>query len=334
MPKIKISELFTDKQKNWLLGLLALTTVFSLLLNITSPLSPQSSEAGWFGLGGWLRSGSLSRSIWGTNRQTVPLQDYRRPVEPFPHYADQTGPTSPSLATSKVLDLGFSYTIPDPYASSGVPSSTWMVDASLSQYKDNSGGLLSKSTYFTHSRGNVGGYITFPQVFVSPSSTGNQFVVNINLSRHVSLEGYKEARCTGTKSVWVPADFAGNSISENIGDLSCILRPITTGLNPVPETENILTEIKNRGSSLVIIKLRGNEYTSSDYSNTTKKMEEIRRLQDDFLQNYSSEEISNIKRLDYSPFLGAKINESAYYKIINDPRVESMQLDKPVPMAQ
>lgn len=35
MAKIKISELFTDKQKNWLLGLLALTTVFSVVLNIT-----------------------------------------------------------------------------------------------------------------------------------------------------------------------------------------------------------------------------------------------------------------------------------------------------------
>ncbi|OGZ34059.1 MAG: hypothetical protein A2174_03005 [Candidatus Portnoybacteria bacterium RBG_13_41_18] len=97
------------------------------------------------------------------------------------------------------------------------------------------------------------------------------------------------------------------------------------------QTDNVQAIIKQNGSARVIVNLKGNKYTSSEFqSDNAKKMEEVGKIQNRVLGTLNAQDISSIGKFTYSPGFSGVIKQTGYDKLLVNPEVDSIQEDKTV----
>lgn len=93
--------------------------------------------------------------------------------------------------------------------------------------------------------------------------------------------------------------------------------------------KQIMDSLNKSSYARVIVSIKGNEFTASSFNkDDEKKKQEVSKLQDQVLNNLKSEDITNVSRSKYIPSFAAEITKSGLQKLLNDPQVESINLDK------
>jgi hypothetical protein len=151
-------QFFSSKQKNWLLGLLSLTTVFALVLAVTSSGSQMGANAGWY-------TQPLSTNWWQTSSQTNTIS------------GSETADTTYVAVVSNAFSL-----VPG-----GKPASGSTAVVNVSNYNGNTGSATSK-TGSVEEYGS--GYGTFNVTNIAISAFGTtSLTANFNIVVEVQNYG-------------------------------------------------------------------------------------------------------------------------------------------------
>lgn len=97
----------------------------------------------------------------------------------------------------------------------------------------------------------------------------------------------------------------------------------------------VIDEITKHGYAMVIVELKGNEFTKADFKESTKKMSEVHSLQARAQLGLTKSDFYDVKTLDYVPYLGGKLTKSGLDKLkAKTDIIVHVQLDEPGSLAK
>ncbi len=77
----------------------------------------------------------------------------------------------------------------------------------------------------------------------------------------------------------------------------------------------VIDEINKNKYALVIIELKGNEFTKAGFADDAKKMSEVHALQNKALVGITTNDLYDVKKTEYTPFIGGKLTKSGLEKL-------------------
>ncbi len=83
----------------------------------------------------------------------------------------------------------------------------------------------------------------------------------------------------------------------------------------------------------VIVGIQGNQYTTPEFQDDVVRKREIKKLQDAVAVTLGSGDVRGIGLYDYIPFFSGQISKSGLDKLLNNPSVTSISVDRPIPPA-
>ena len=82
----------------------------------------------------------------------------------------------------------------------------------------------------------------------------------------------------------------------------------------------------------VIVTLKGNKFTLPDFKDDVIKKEEVKKIQDDVLKTLSPVDLRLYHLFTYTPAFSGQISKIGFDKLLSNPSVISIDLDKPTPI--
>lgn len=92
--------------------------------------------------------------------------------------------------------------------------------------------------------------------------------------------------------------------------------------------EEIQTLLNNAEWVLVIVTLRGNEFTTPEFQDNVKKKSEVQKIQNAVLITLTKDDFQVSSQYQFIPSFAGKISKLGLEKLLRDPRVTSISIDR------